>query len=403
METETQAAPQRARGWLLAVLAMVLVALVAYQMWPQRDSADPSPAPGATAQRQGAARQELDPAELKVKLDALVAKRPDVDEANRNPFRFTPPPPPPAPPRVTAVRPASRAGRAAARTIAAADPADPVEVHGHGREAGPDARGVDRLQRVHIRGAGRRSRGRALPGGKDTSRVCDPGIFQRDGPNDRPKERGLSKDAVAAALGDRSDCTLNDWSQVVKRRLIVLLVLTALVSGCTAGRAFRKGRESARTGDWDAAVVHFTEALQANPDNAEYKIELERATQNAARDHITRAREFEQEDQLDAALIEYKQGGRARSRRTGSRRARRQSSSGRSAIGSRSRVRVRRSRRCGSRRARQGGAGPQPGRSHAAQAQLQQLEPARHPQLHRHDDRHQHSATTARTSTSRTA
>jgi hypothetical protein len=98
METETQAAPQRARGWLLAVLAIVLVALVAYQMWPQEHSADPSPAPGATAQRQGAARQELDPAELKVKLDALVAKRPEVDEANRNPFRFTPPPAPPPPP-----------------------------------------------------------------------------------------------------------------------------------------------------------------------------------------------------------------------------------------------------------------------------------------------------------------
>jgi general secretion pathway protein D len=95
-------------------------------------------------------------------------------------------------------------------------------------------------------------------------------------------------------------------AKFVKRRLIVLLVLTALVSGCTAGRAFRKGRESARTGDWDTAVVHFTEALQASPDNAEYKIELERARQNAARDHITRARDFEQADQLDAALIEYK-------------------------------------------------------------------------------------------------
>ncbi len=32
-----------------------------------------------------------------------------------------------------------------------------------------------------------------------------------------------------------------------------------------------------------------------------------------------------------------------------------------------------------------------PGRPHAAQDQLQQLEPARHPELHRHDDRHQHS------------
>ena len=92
----------------------------------------------------------------------------------------------------------------------------------------------------------------------------------------------------------------------MRRRLIALLVLTALVSGCTAGRSFRKGRESARTGDWDTAVQHYQQALQASPDNAEYKIELERAMQNAARDHITRARELEQKDQLDGALIEYK-------------------------------------------------------------------------------------------------
>ncbi len=92
----------------------------------------------------------------------------------------------------------------------------------------------------------------------------------------------------------------------MRRRLIALLVVTVLVSGCTAGRSFRKGREASRTGDWDTAVQHFQQALQANPDNAEYKIELERAMQNAARDHIFRARDLEQKDQLDGALIEYK-------------------------------------------------------------------------------------------------
>ena len=79
----------------------------------------------------------------------------------------------------------------------------------------------------------------------------------------------------------------------MKRRLIALFVVAALVSGCAAGRSFRKGRDAARAGDWDAAVQHYTDALQASPDNAEYKIELERATQNAARDHIFRARELE--------------------------------------------------------------------------------------------------------------
>ncbi|HET7217383.1 MAG TPA: tetratricopeptide repeat protein, partial [Vicinamibacterales bacterium] len=92
----------------------------------------------------------------------------------------------------------------------------------------------------------------------------------------------------------------------MKRKLCALLLLTVLVAGCTAGREFRRGRDAARSGDWDAAVQHYTAALQANPDNAEYKIELERAMQNAAREHITRARDLEAKDQLDAALLEYK-------------------------------------------------------------------------------------------------
>ena len=95
-------------------------------------------------------------------------------------------------------------------------------------------------------------------------------------------------------------------AKFVRRRLIALLVVTVLVAGCAAGRAFRKGRDAARAGDWDTAVQHFTEALQANPDSAEYKIELERAMQNASRDHISKARDLESKDQLDAALLEYK-------------------------------------------------------------------------------------------------
>ena len=70
-------------------------------------------------------------------------------------------------------------------------------------------------------------------------------------------------------------------------------MLAVLVSGCAAGHAFRQGQEAAGSGDWDAAVTHFTKAVQENPDNAEYKISLERAMQSAARDHISRAHELE--------------------------------------------------------------------------------------------------------------
>ena len=92
----------------------------------------------------------------------------------------------------------------------------------------------------------------------------------------------------------------------MKHRLIAGIVLTIFVTGCAAGRAFRKGEEAARAGDWDSAVTHYTKAVQENPDRPEYKIALERATQSASREHISRAHELEAKDQLDAALIEYR-------------------------------------------------------------------------------------------------
>jgi hypothetical protein len=101
METETGGARQRTRGWLLAALGVALVALVAYQMWPE-PSATPAAPPSnrrTTPARAGAGKGEVDPGELKVRIEALEAKRPDFGEGERNPFRFQPPPAPPPPPK----------------------------------------------------------------------------------------------------------------------------------------------------------------------------------------------------------------------------------------------------------------------------------------------------------------
>jgi type II secretory pathway component GspD/PulD (secretin) len=92
---------------------------------------------------------------------------------------------------------------------------------------------------------------------------------------------------------------------VLRRRLSIVLVLAVIAAGCAAGRAYRRGQEAARNGDWDAAVTYFTQAVQENPNRPEYKIALERANQSASQEHISRARQLEEKDQLDAALIEY--------------------------------------------------------------------------------------------------
>ena len=85
-----------------------------------------------------------------------------------------------------------------------------------------------------------------------------------------------------------------------------LLVLTVLLSGCAAGAAFRKGEEAARDRDWDAAVLHYRQALQADPDRPEYRIAFERAMQAASRAHLEAARQAEAREDLAAAVREYR-------------------------------------------------------------------------------------------------
>jgi general secretion pathway protein D len=84
------------------------------------------------------------------------------------------------------------------------------------------------------------------------------------------------------------------------------LAVTVVAWGCAAGQAFRRGDEAMKKGDLDQAVANFRAAVQADPDNPQYKISLERAMQAASRFHLDRANQFEQQEQLEAALGEYK-------------------------------------------------------------------------------------------------
>ena len=86
----------------------------------------------------------------------------------------------------------------------------------------------------------------------------------------------------------------------------VLLVVALCAGGCASVRAVRQGDLAMRRGDLDQAVDAYRRAVQADPDNPRYKIALERAMQAASRVHLDRARQFEQQDQIEAALGEYR-------------------------------------------------------------------------------------------------
>ena len=91
-----------------------------------------------------------------------------------------------------------------------------------------------------------------------------------------------------------------------KTRLVALVLLCGLLAGCAAGRAFGRGESAARAGDWDAAVDYYRQAVQQNPDRADYQIALERAMINASTAHLDQARVFEARGQLEDAHREYR-------------------------------------------------------------------------------------------------
>jgi general secretion pathway protein D len=93
-----------------------------------------------------------------------------------------------------------------------------------------------------------------------------------------------------------------------RRRAGILLLagLLGLSWGCGAGRTYQLGKQAAHAGNWDLAVTYYSKAVQESPDRAEYRIALEGATLAASRDHLTKARTLEEQDQLDFALREYR-------------------------------------------------------------------------------------------------
>ena len=88
--------------------------------------------------------------------------------------------------------------------------------------------------------------------------------------------------------------------------LVVLVALALAAAGCGASRAFGRGENAARMGDWDAAVEFYRSAVQQAPDRTDYKIALERSMINASHEHLNQAQLNEARGELEEALREYR-------------------------------------------------------------------------------------------------
>lgn len=93
------------------------------------------------------------------------------------------------------------------------------------------------------------------------------------------------------------------------RAVALTALAVAVLTGCATGAAFRDGQRAALDEDWDAAVEFYRAALQDDPQNAEYRVALQRAMMNAARAHYARAQAHEAAGALADAVREYRRAG----------------------------------------------------------------------------------------------
>jgi general secretion pathway protein D len=89
------------------------------------------------------------------------------------------------------------------------------------------------------------------------------------------------------------------------RHLPFLLSLTIAATGCATNPALRDARLAEAQQDFDRAVIEYTKAVRANPDDRNARASLEQAKLRAAQDHFTRARRLASVGKLDEALVEY--------------------------------------------------------------------------------------------------
>jgi tetratricopeptide (TPR) repeat protein len=88
------------------------------------------------------------------------------------------------------------------------------------------------------------------------------------------------------------------------RRFAFLVLLTIALAGCAARSAVRLGQDAELAQEYDRAVLEYTRALQADPDDRDARQGLARSKVRAALEHFTRARRLEIGGRLDEAVVE---------------------------------------------------------------------------------------------------
>ncbi len=88
---------------------------------------------------------------------------------------------------------------------------------------------------------------------------------------------------------------------------LVLIVAAVLVLGCGKGNQhYKAGDKAESTKDYDTALDNYNKALQAEPNNTEYKLKAARARFEAGQWHVDQGRKLRDQGNLELALAEFR-------------------------------------------------------------------------------------------------
>src|SRR5207245_2484260 len=74
------------------------------------------------------------------------------------------------------------------------------------------------------------------------------------------------------------------------KKLTVTSLAVVLMAGCVSFNAFERGRNAERMKNWDQAVLEYQKALEINPENMRYQMNLQRAKLEASRVHFEKGK-----------------------------------------------------------------------------------------------------------------
>src|SRR6202790_5372818 len=98
-----------------------------------------------------------------------------------------------------------------------------------------------------------------------------------------------------------------EWMIYRKLSGLALISIVALLSGCPKSHQDNNaGAKAEALKDYDTALDYYNKALQASPNNTEYKLKAARARFEAAQWHVDQGRRFQQDSNLELALAEFR-------------------------------------------------------------------------------------------------